>query len=70
MRNFILLLCFLVLGKAALAADIQVTNIQDKTPTSVVLSGNLVFDWLDISQIDRYVVIEKYKTELFGNNTV
>ncbi len=70
MKKFILLLCILMLGKVALAADIQVTNIQDKTPTSVVLSGNLVFDWLDIAQSDRDIVIEKYKSELFGTDTI
>ena len=60
MKKIAILICVLMLGKAAISADIQVTNIQDKNPTSVVLTGNLVFDWLDIAQIDRDTAIEKY----------
>lgn len=70
MKKFVILLCVLMLGKVALSADIQTTNVQDKTPAPVVLTGNLVFDWLDISQVDRDSVIEKYKSELFGVDTI
>ena len=70
MKKIAILICVLMLGKAAISADIQVTNIQDKKPTSVILTGNLVFDWLDIAQIDRDTAIEKYKSEIFGNDTV
>ena len=58
MKKIAILICVLMLGKAAISADIQVTNIQDKKPTSVVLTGNLVFDWHDIAQIDRDTAIE------------
>ena len=57
MKKIAILICVLMLGKTAISADIQVTNIQDKKPTSVVLTGNLVFDWLDIAQIDRDTAI-------------
>ena len=70
MKKIIVLLCVLMLGKAALSADIQATNVQDKRPAQVVLTGNLVFDWLDISQIDRDSAIDRYKSELFGDDTV
>ena len=70
MKKIIILLCLLFVGKVALSADLQVATLQDKTPTSMILTGNLVFDWLDITQMDRDLVIEKYKTELFGNDTV
>ena len=70
MKKIIILLCLLFIGKVALSADLQVATLQDKTPTSMILTGNLVFDWLDITQMDRDLVIEKYKTELFGNDTV
>lgn len=70
MKKFIILLCLLFIGKVALSADLQAATLQDKTPTSMILTGNLVFDWLDITQMDRDLVIEKYKTELFGSDTV
>lgn len=60
----------LILGKTALAADIGQTVVKENTPASIVLTGNLVFDWLDISQAGRDAVIEKYKTQLFGDGTV
>lgn len=59
-----------MLGKAVLAADLEQTVIKENTPAPIVLTGNLVFDWLDISQIQRDEVIEKYKSELFGEDTV
>lgn len=70
MKKFIFLLCMLILGKTALAADIGQTVVKENTPASIVLTGNLVFDWLDISQAGRDAVIEKYKTQLFGDGTV
>lgn len=70
MKKIIILLCLLFIGKVALSADLQAATLQDKTPTSMILTGNLVFDWLDITQMDRDLVIEKYKTELFGSDTV
>lgn len=70
MKKFIVLLCFLMLGKAALSADIQPVVNKENIPAPIVLTGNLVFDWLDISQIDRDKVIENYKTELFGDELV
>lgn len=70
MKKIIILLCVLMLGKVALSADLSQTVIKENTPAPIVLTGNLVFDWLDISQAGRDEVIEKYKTELFGEETV
>lgn len=70
MKKIIFLLCILIVGKVALSAELQVNTVNDKTPAQIVLAGNLVFDWLDISQIQRDEVIEKYKSELFGHDTI
>jgi hypothetical protein len=70
MKKILILICILLLAKPALSEDIDVSNINDTTPTSIVLTGNLVFDWLDISQSGRDEAIDKYKSELFGDDTV
>lgn len=70
MKKIIILLCFLMLGKPALSGDIEQAKDIEKVPSQIVLTGNLVFDWLDISQLQRDAVIEKYRTELFDENTV
>lgn len=70
MKKIIFLLCLLLIGKAALSADLSETVIKENTPAAVVLTGNLVFDWLNINQAERDEVIEKYKSELFGEDTV
>lgn len=70
MKKIILLLCILILGKTALSADLPETVVKENTPAPVVLTGNLVFDWLDITQSGRDAVIEKYKSQLFGDETV
>lgn len=70
MKKIVFLLCILILGKAALSEDLQQTVVKENTPAPIVLTGNLIFDWLDISQIQRDEVIEKYKSELFDEDTV
>ena len=70
MKKFVILLCLLILGKAALAADIAPAKVIEHVPSEIVLTGNLVFDWLDISQVERDAVIDKYQKELFDENTV
>lgn len=70
MKKIIFLLCILIIGKTALSADLPETLTKENTPASVVLTGNLVFDWLDITQSGRDAVIEKYKTQLFDEDTV
>ena len=70
MKKIVFLLCFLIIGKAALAADLGQNIVKENTPAPIVLTGNLVFDWLDITQDGRDAVIEKYKKELFGEDTV
>ena len=70
MKKFIILMCLLVLGKAGVAADIEPSKTVENVPSEIVLTGNLVFDWLDITQVERDAVIDKYKSELFDENTV
>ena len=70
MKKIIFLLCILILGKAALSEDLQPPVIKENAPAEIVLTGNLIFDWLDITQIDRDKVIEKYRNELFKDETV
>lgn len=70
MKKIVILLCILILGKAALSADFAEVVTKEKTPAPIVLTGNLVFDWLDITQAGRDTVIEKYKSQLFGEDTV
>ena len=67
MKKFIVILSLLVLGNLSFATEFD--NVQKDT-NPMVLTGNLVFDWLDISQIDRDEVIKKYQKELFGEGTV
>lgn len=70
MKKIIILMCILLIGKVALSQDMQNVPFKENKPAEIVLAGNLVFDWLDITQIDRDKVIEKYKSELFGDDTV
>lgn len=59
-----------MLGKTAFSANLTEVVTKENTPAPIVLTGNLVFDWLDITQSGRDEVIEKYKTQLFGDETV
>ncbi len=70
MKKLVIILCFLMLGKSVLSEELQQVNNVENASSQSVLTGNLVFDWLDISQIERDEVIEKYKTELLGDDTV
>ena len=70
MKKIVILLCILTIGKAAWAEDLQQIIQKENTPAPIVLTGNLVFDWLDITQANRDAVIEKYKSQLFDDDTV
>lgn len=70
MKKFVILLSVLMLGKVALSADFDQAVVKENTPAPIVLTGNLVFDWLDITQTGRDAVIERYKSELFGDDTI
>lgn len=70
MKKFVILICLLMFGKVAISADFDQVVVKENTPAPIVLTGNLVFDWLDITQTGRDAVIERYKTELFGADTV
>lgn len=54
------------MGKVSLAADLTPVLSDENSPK--ILTANVIFDWLDINQIDRDAVIEKYKQELFDND--
>ena len=68
MKRFLAVLIILLLGKVSLCADLGQAATDEKNAS--VLTANIVFDWLDINQIDRDIVIEKYKSELFPVDTV
>lgn len=70
MKKIVILLCILTIGKAAWAEDLTQIIQKENTPAPIVLTGNLVFDWLDITQANRDAVIEKYKSQLFADDTV
>lgn len=70
MKKLVILICLLMLGKVAISADFDQVVVKENTPASIVLTGNLVFDWLDITQTGRDAVIERYKSELFGDDTI
>ena len=70
MKKLVILLCILIIGKAAWAEDLTQIIQKENTPAPIVLTGNLVFDWLDITQANRDAVIEKYKSQLFADDTV
>lgn len=68
MKRFLVILFVLLLGKVSLAADFDQAAQQETTQTPLV--ANIVFDWLDINQVERDAVIAKYKAELFKDDTV
>ena len=68
MKRFIFILILLLVGKVSLAGDL--TQVLPDENSQKVLTANVVFDWLDISQIDRDAVIEKYQKELFKDDVV
>ena len=70
MKKLAILLCLLIIGKAGLSAEIEPVRVIENVPSEIVLTGNLVFDWLDISQVERDAVIDKYEKELFTEDTV
>lgn len=57
MKRFIIILAILFLGTYCRA---------DET----VLNGNAVFDWVDISQVQRDSQIEFYKEKIFNENNI
>lgn len=67
MKKFILLSAIILVGNISVCQGISSAEQNEKP---VVLTANIEFDWLDISQIERDVAIEKYKSELFGEDTV
>ena len=68
MKKLFVTLCILLMG-----INFQVAGTayaESENPKSAILTANIVFDWLNITQIDRDEDIKKYKQELFDENTV
>lgn len=71
MKKLVILTLLLMLGKAALSADLDtIPPEKNADENSIVLTGELVFDWLDISQVKRDEAIDYYRSLLFDENTV
>lgn len=71
MKKFAILLVILILGKTALSADLDTTApVKEDVEKTITLTGELVFDWLDISQLKRDEAIDYYRGILFDENTV
>ncbi len=71
MKKFTVLLLLMMLGKAAFSADLgRVTEPVKDVENTITLTGELVFDWLDISQLKRDEAIDYYKGILFDESTV
>lgn len=57
MKRFLVIFAILIFGMSVNADD-------------VTLKGNAVFDWVDISQVQRDSQIEQYRNKLFGADAV
>lgn len=68
MKKFLIILLILFTGANFQTWNYAFAEISEDSPK--VLTANIVFDWLDITQIDRDAVIEKYQKELFDENTI
>lgn len=71
MKKIVILMCLLMAGNVSFCADLDTTApIKNDVEKTITLTGELVFDWLDISQVKRDQAIEYYKSLLFDENTV
>ena len=68
MKKILAILLLLLVGSISNATDL--TEVLPDENNNPVLTANIVFDWLDINQTDRDAVIEKYKSELFPDDTI
>lgn len=69
MKKFLILCLIFLLGNISYGSTL-LNDILAEDSSPKVLTANIVFDWLDITQIDRDKAIEKYKSELFGEETI
>lgn len=68
MKKFlILLLAILTVSCGIVCAEEE--KIQEEN-NNIVLKGEAVFNWLDMSQIERDTIIQNYKNIIFGEDTV
>ncbi len=68
MKKIVLVFLFLMFGNFSFGFGFS--NSVANENGHKVLTANIEFNWLDITQIDRDAVIEKYRSELFGEDTV
>ena len=66
---FLFLICFVSVS-AAFAEDSPAQSESKQETENVVLQGEAVFNWLDMSQIERDTIIQNYKNIIFGQDTV
>ena len=64
MKKIIVVFFILIFGNVVFATD----KIQKDNP--LVLTASVVFNWLDISRVERDAVISKYQDLLFNDETV
>ncbi len=67
MKKFLIILFVVMIGKVSLGADLA-QGVINENP--VTIAAEIVFDWININQLDRDAAIIKYQTELFGDDTV
>ena len=71
MKNLFILLCLLLLSKPVLSEEVQTIETPDIQPEqTIVIKGNIEFDWLDITQVERDAKISEFEKILFDENTV
>lgn len=76
MRKLVLLLAFILLGVSANAEEIitqETPTLNEETvneiidqPSPITLTGGTVFNWVDITQVERDEQIQKYQKILFN----
>ena len=77
MRKLVLLFAFILLGVSANAEEIitqETPTLNEETvneiidqPSPITLTGGTVFNWVDITQVERDEQIQQYKEILFGD---
>jgi len=50
--------------------EVQTKQEDNNNPETITLTGEAVFDWLDICQLERDIIIENYKQIIFDEDTV
>ncbi len=71
MKKFlILLLVILTVSCGIVCAEEEKIQEENNNNIDIVLKGEAVFNWLDMSQIERDTIIQNYKNIIFDEDTV